>query len=111
MLRWPADAARRDELAERRLPRLLLVAEGVLPPRLDPDEDWIRTPAGERDVWARLRALADRHDERRRQHPEAGGGTGVAPAQTLRADRVGDPLRPRPGRAPRRRNGSLVMRP
>lgn len=50
MLRWPAAAARRDELAEDRLPRLLLVAEGVAPPRLDRDEDWIRVPADEREV-------------------------------------------------------------
>ena len=67
MLRWPADVARRDELAERGLPRLLLVAEGVAPPRLGRDEDWIRLPADERDVWTRLQQLAERHDERRRR--------------------------------------------
>ena len=43
------------------LPRLLLVADGVAPPAsVDELEDWIRLPADERDVAARLRSLSER---------------------------------------------------
>jgi len=57
MVRWPEGASRRAELAEQGVPRLLLVGQGVTPPPLAPDEDWIRLPADERDVWARLQRL------------------------------------------------------
>lgn len=57
MLRWPADATRRAELAALGVPRLLLVAAGATPPDLDRDEDWIRVPASERDAAARLARL------------------------------------------------------
>ena len=67
LLRWPTDARRREELAAGHRPRLLLVGAGVHPPRLDPDEDWIRVPADERDLWTRLRRLAELHDQRRRR--------------------------------------------
>jgi len=67
LLRWPADAGRRDELAADHRPRLLLVAAGVTPPRLDREEDWIRVPADERDLWSRLQRLAELHDQRRRR--------------------------------------------
>jgi hypothetical protein len=53
VVRWPAEAVRRDELAQRRQPRLLLVAEEELPPPLARDEDWARITAPERDVEAR----------------------------------------------------------
>lgn len=43
------------------LPRLLLVNDGVAPPAsIDELEDWIRLPADERDVAARLRSLSER---------------------------------------------------
>jgi hypothetical protein len=61
VLRWPDDAAEVDRLAAARLPRLLLVEETADPPESgDCEEDWIRLPADDRDVGARLRALARR---------------------------------------------------
>jgi len=66
LLRWPGDMARRAAAAERGTPRLLLVSDGVLPPRLDAGEDWIRVPADERDLLARMQRLADEFDRRRR---------------------------------------------
>jgi DNA-binding response OmpR family regulator len=64
MLHWPTDAARREELAADGVPRLLLVGPDDPPPaRLERDEDWIRVPADEQDLWARLESL------RRRRRP------------------------------------------
>jgi DNA-binding response OmpR family regulator len=62
LLHWPRDRAERDRLGVAMLPRLLLVPDGQRPPPTagDPMEDWIRVPADERDVAARLRTLADR---------------------------------------------------
>jgi DNA-binding response OmpR family regulator len=61
LLHWPRDREERDRLARAMLPRLLLVAGGGLPPGSgDEMEDWIRLPADERDVAARLRGLSDR---------------------------------------------------
>ena len=58
MLRWPADATRRQEFAERDVPCLLLLEEGVVPPTSShPLEDWIRVPADELDLVARIRRL------------------------------------------------------
>lgn len=67
VVRWPAEARRRDQLAERRQPRLLLVAEGERPPPLARNEDWARISAPEQDVEARRRRLA-----RRWAPPDAG---------------------------------------
>jgi hypothetical protein len=66
LLRWPGDVARRAAAAERGTPRLLLVADGALPPRLDPGEDWVRVPADERDLLARMQRLAVEFDRRSR---------------------------------------------
>ena len=61
LLRWPAEATRREALNERSTPRLLLVEDGSPPPDLDDClEDWIRLPAHEDDVQARLGALMAR---------------------------------------------------
>jgi two-component system response regulator TctD len=61
LLHWPRDADERARLAAAMLPRLILVPAGVQPPNPRDDlEDWIRLPADERDVSARLRALAER---------------------------------------------------
>jgi DNA-binding response OmpR family regulator len=58
MLRWPGDAARRRLCAERDVPCLLLLEEGVAPPAINrPLEDWIRVPADEVDLVARIRRL------------------------------------------------------
>jgi DNA-binding response OmpR family regulator len=57
-LRWPAEEARRAELRTASIPRLLLV-EGNTPPPVASDglEDWIRIPANEVDLRARIAAL------------------------------------------------------
>jgi DNA-binding response OmpR family regulator len=59
VLRWPGEAARREVCAERDIPCLLLLEDGVAPPgssRLL--EDWMRVPADELDLLARVRRLA-----------------------------------------------------
>ncbi|MEY2470324.1 MAG: two-component system, OmpR family, response regulator [Actinomycetota bacterium] len=61
LLRWPAEAARRDDLIERGVARLLLVEDAAAPPHpIDCLEDWIRVPAPELDLRARLAALEER---------------------------------------------------
>ena len=68
LLRWPAEARRRDELANVGVARLLLVDDGVVPPEpVDCLEDWIRMPAPEPDLHARVVALERRS---RRHAPE-----------------------------------------
>jgi hypothetical protein len=58
VLRWPSDPDRRRQLADFGVPRLLLVDSTAPPPVCaDPLEDWIRLPADERDIDARLNAL------------------------------------------------------
>jgi hypothetical protein len=63
LVRWPAEGPRRDQLAARGVPRLLLLEDDALPPDA-PDclEDWIRVPAADLDVRARVGALASRAD-------------------------------------------------
>jgi hypothetical protein len=58
MLRWPRDAVRRDELAAQGAPCLQLVEDGVAPPHVREQEDWLRVPADERDLLVRLERLA-----------------------------------------------------
>ena len=60
IVHWPRDAARRADLAGRGVPRLLVVDPGSPPPDVADDEDWIRAPADERDVAARLDGLRAR---------------------------------------------------
>ncbi|MEY2463807.1 MAG: two-component system, OmpR family, response regulator [Acidimicrobiaceae bacterium] len=57
LVRWPEGAARREELRRQVVPTLLLVPEGESPPILDQLEDWVRTPADEGDLLARLQHL------------------------------------------------------
>lgn len=61
LVRWPQDHQTLAELREAGRPRLLLV-EGTSPPPLtvDLDEDWIRLPASDADLHARLAAIAAR---------------------------------------------------
>jgi hypothetical protein len=67
LVRWPADAERREEAAKRGVPRLLIMAAGHYPPPdLALDEDWITVPADERDIAARIRRLAWLHTQRSR---------------------------------------------
>jgi hypothetical protein len=61
VLRWPADETRRRDLASLGVPRFFLVDGGAAPPVCaDPLEDWIRLPADERDIDARMTALRAR---------------------------------------------------
>lgn len=61
LLRWPTEDAERRSLAARGRPRLLLVgADGPAPVCEDPLEDWVRLPAPDDDVDARVTALARR---------------------------------------------------
>jgi DNA-binding response OmpR family regulator len=67
-VRWPDEVSRRERLAGEGVPRLLLVEEGAPPPDIDGCmEDWIRVPAPEVDLRARLRGL----DTRVRLHAPA----------------------------------------
>jgi hypothetical protein len=62
LLEWPARQADRAELARLGVPRLLLVTPKSAPPQCtDCLEDWVRLPASEIDMRARLLALAARH--------------------------------------------------
>lgn len=61
LLRWPEESSRRTELEVVARPRLLLVEPGEPPPDCrDPLEDWIRLPADDQDVRARLSTLDTR---------------------------------------------------
>jgi Transcriptional regulatory protein, C terminal len=60
-LHWPADAARRAELAGEGQPRLLIVAEGEEPPiTADPLEDWVRPSADALEFYMRRDRLRRR---------------------------------------------------
>lgn len=59
LVRWPHETERRARLEREGVPRLLLVEDGAAPPLVDdPLEDWVRVPAQELDVRARLDTLA-----------------------------------------------------
>jgi hypothetical protein len=61
LLRWPEEGARLERLRADGAPRLLLVGEDLVPPTsVDPLEDWIRLPAAEDDLRARVATLAAR---------------------------------------------------
>jgi DNA-binding winged helix-turn-helix (wHTH) protein len=65
LLRWPAEQSRRDELRSAARPRVLLLEDDVAPPIASDDlEDWIRVPAGEADVRARVDGLRRRIEAR-----------------------------------------------
>lgn len=58
LVRWPGEGERRARLQAERIPRLLLVEDAATPPpSTDCLEDWIRVPAGETDVRARISGL------------------------------------------------------
>jgi hypothetical protein len=70
LLKWPAEEARRVELALAAAPRLLLIEEGEMPPDdLDCLEDWVRVPADEIDLHARIVGLSHRADRHGAQPP------------------------------------------
>ena len=61
VLRWPQDAPQLHRLASEGQPRLLLVEAGADPPEsIDCEQDWVRLPADERDIGARLAGLTRR---------------------------------------------------
>ena len=60
LVRWPAEAERRNRLRDAGTPRLLLVEEGPPPAPDDCLEDWIRVPADDVDVRARMEAVTAR---------------------------------------------------
>jgi len=77
LVRWPAEESRRVELRDGGVPRLLLVTQGVAPPRsADELEDWIRVPADEVDLHARVENL-DRRAKTRTEVKPALDGDGV----------------------------------
>jgi DNA-binding response OmpR family regulator len=71
LVRWPAEAERRDQLVRSGRARLLLVDAGVTPPS-PPDclEDWIRIPAAEANVRVRVEGLLTRSREHLQEVPE-----------------------------------------
>ena len=63
LVRWPEETPRLTELRNGGTPRLLLVGPEAPPPAsADPLEDWIRLPADDRDVRARVATLEARAD-------------------------------------------------
>lgn len=59
-MRWPMESERRALLESVGTPRLLLLEAGEPPEPQDCMEDWVRVPASEEDVRARVAALAMR---------------------------------------------------
>lgn len=61
MVRWPTEVTRRSALQRAGRPRLLLVEPKAPPPVVEDHlEDWIRIPADEMDLRARVEALSRR---------------------------------------------------
>jgi DNA-binding response OmpR family regulator len=71
VLRWPDEEPRREQLRSTSRARLLLVApEAPAPVVADHLEDWIRLPADDRDMQARIDGLTLRAQDRRPAEPE-----------------------------------------
>ncbi len=76
-MRWPVEEGRRSQLRQDGVPRLLLVDQGVPPPQsVDDLEDWVRVPADEVDLHARVENL-DRRAKTRTEVRPALDGDGV----------------------------------
>ena len=59
LVHWPRDAALRGNLARAGIARLLLVEIGSdAPESVGVDEDWVRLPADEREIWTRAERLS-----------------------------------------------------
>lgn len=66
IVHWPRERDRARRLEEAGIPRLLLVGVDDDPPDvLGCDADWIRLPADDRDIYARVRTIS----ARAAQHP------------------------------------------
>jgi DNA-binding response OmpR family regulator len=71
LVRWPVEEPRRVQLRDDGVPRLLLVENGVAPPRtMDDLEDWVRVPADEVDLHARVENLNRKAQSRGETLPE-----------------------------------------
>jgi DNA-binding response OmpR family regulator len=67
---WPAYESRRQHLARAGVPRLLLVeALAEVPHAVGLDEDWVRLPADDRDLLARLERLSAAVEHLRTERP------------------------------------------
>lgn len=81
LVRWPDEHDRREELRRSRRPRLLVLDDSAPPPTsLDLLEDWIRLPADDTDVAARVASLE------RRAAEESGGVPSLDEDGVLRVD-------------------------
>lgn len=61
MVRWPDEADRLERIRAKGAPRLLLLGPHTeAPPVADPLEDWMRLPAPDDDLQARIRTLEAR---------------------------------------------------
>lgn len=79
LIQWPSDEELRQELAELRHPRLLLVEPHVEPPICtDVLEDWVRLPVSRADRNARVRALEYRVEGRAPSAPILNGNGTLA---------------------------------
>jgi DNA-binding response OmpR family regulator len=71
IVRWPAERARREDLARAGQARLLVVDCASAPPvASDPLEDWVREPCTDLDVRARLEGLRLRLEQTLELVPE-----------------------------------------
>lgn len=71
LVRWPAERERLERLRTTGAPRLLLVGNaGPAPVTDDPLEDWIRLPANETDLQARIDGLRRRARRSEQSPPE-----------------------------------------
>jgi DNA-binding response OmpR family regulator len=75
LVRWPGEAARLDELRQQGRARLLLLDDASPPPVTDPGdlEDWIRLPASDDDLRARVDGLRRRAADRDERAPALDG--------------------------------------
>jgi two-component system OmpR family response regulator len=74
VVRWPSEDRHLERVRSAGHPRLLLLTDGHAPPVAeDPLEDWIRMPASEADVRARMEALRRRAARRAPGPPELDG--------------------------------------
>lgn len=75
VVEWPEGETQRAEAAEAGVPRVLVVAEGHPPPQVADDlEDWVRAPATEADLEARILTVLGRARARRRVVPSLQDG-------------------------------------
>lgn len=59
LVHWPRDEARRRSLARAGIARLLLVEpDADAPEQVGVDEDWVRVPADEQELWTRAERLS-----------------------------------------------------